>query len=72
MNTPAELKAKAAEMELAAVNFYNQDGQYCLDFEDVDHVEFVFIDGATMMIGPNDLDDCMGVRFSLRPMDNHS
>ena len=43
-----------------------------LDFEDVDHVEFVFIDGESMMIGPNDLDHCMDVRFSLRPMDNHS
>lgn len=71
-NTPAELKAKADEIELAGVNFYTPDGEYAFDNDEIEEVEFIFIDGGKILIGSEDVDACMEVRFTLRPAGNHS
>lgn len=65
--TPAQLRAKAAEMELEAANFLTKKGEYAKRQKKVHRAEFKFIDGSVMIIRKKDLDAINEIEFSLRP-----
>lgn len=50
-NTIAEVKTKAAEIEMRAINFLKKDGSYAQgDVREIDRVQMVFIDGTEMVL----------------------
>lgn len=69
MNTFEELRAKAADMELAQVNFRGADGKVAKSRRAVRTAEFIFIDGVRMVLHRSETDrpGFDALSFKLRP-----
>lgn len=74
MNTMEEVRAKAADMELAAARFLAADGTLARKRKKVARAEFVFIDGVTMVLPRAELDrpEFDDLTFRLRPSRDHA
>lgn len=73
MNTFEDLKAKAADMELAAANFLNADGESAAQLADVTQVEFRFVDGVVLMLprAETERPEFDQLEFKLQPSQAH-
>lgn len=64
-----QLRDKAAQMELAEVNFLGPDGKFAKKRRAVVTVEFIFIDGTKMVLSRSETErpEFDTLRFDLRP-----
>ena len=69
MNTIEELRDKAKEMELSSVSFLTETGTFAKTKKQMDHAEFVFIDGTTMIVSKKDVstEEFGNLEFKLMP-----
>ena len=69
MNTFEQLRAKAAEMELAEANFLGPDGKFAKKRRAFVKAEFVFIDGTRMVLprAETERPEFDALQFKLRP-----
>ena len=75
MHTVADVAAKAATMELDAVNFKDAEGRLCRDSGNPNLIaEFIFIDGEVMKLPRSEMmtDDFGKLEFKLRPTRAHA
>lgn len=74
MNTFEDLADKAADMELTAVNFLTAKAEFARKRRFVATAEFVFVDGAKLVLPKAELDrqEFSEMRFRLRPSRNHA
>lgn len=74
MNTFEELRAKAASVELAGVNFFAKDGTLARKRRAIHHAEFTFIDGVRLVLPQAEVNhpEFDALKFQLRPTQNHS
>lgn len=67
-----DLARKAATIELAAVSFYDANHRPGARGEAIDHIEFVFIDGASLTVDAAEFihNTDPDIHFSLRPAED--
>lgn len=74
MSTFEQLKKKCEKIELAGVSFLTETGAFAKKASQVDHAEFTFIDGKTMLV-PKEVvysKEFDSLSFKLRPSKNDS
>lgn len=69
MATIEELRTKAAEIELHAVDFLDAEGRYVSggNGRELHHIDFTFIDGVKLTIDHADKDRIDDITFRLVP-----
>ena len=70
LETAEDVKAHAADMELAAVDFLDKHGRKGACWDAVASVRLTFIDGAVAELPRAEFDKLEAVTFKLRPKQN--